>query len=170
MQAHETHKLLLPLNSICRLRMQHTCNIESTVGHLSSSCNCSSALYHCTIHPGTGSEPEGGGHVCKTTLSRTNTREGGLIVQISTRYSGTVTAVYNSVLSRCAMWELKTIDLINKWFSSPINKNSLGNRAGVGHHLPRTGSLSPIQSGGKGSGGCNVISTTQFNMWEKCSK
>ena len=150
--------------------MQHTCNTESTVGHLYSSCSWSPALYHCTIHPGTGSEPEGRSHVCKTILSRTNTCQGGPIVQVSTWYSGTVTAVYNSVLSRCATWELQTIGLSNKWFSNPLKKNSLGHSAGVGHHLPRTGSLSPTQSWGKGSGGCNVISTTRYNMWGKCSK
>ena len=167
MQAHGTLKLLLPLNSICRLRMQHTCNTESTVSCLYSSCSWSSALYHCTIHPGTGRKPEGRTHVCKTILDRTNTCKGGPIVQVSTRYSWNVTAVYHSVLSRCATWELQTTALSNKWYSSPINKNSLGHRAGVGHHLPRTGSLSPTQSGGKGSGGYNVISTTQYNMWEK---
>jgi len=136
------------------LSMPQTCYNQSTVGHLYSNCSWSGALYHCAIHPGTGSEPECRSHVCKTILSRTNTCQGGPIVQVSTRYSGIVTAVYHSVLSWCATWELKTIALTNKWFSSPINKKSLCHSTGVDTDLPRTGSLSPIQSRGQGGSGC----------------
>ena len=42
----------------------------------------------------------------------------------------------------------------NTWCNNPLNSISTKCSAGIGNHLPRTGSLGPIQTGGQGDVGC----------------
>ena len=140
--------------AIAPLSVYLTCNVESAAWHLYPSYSCYIAFHYCSIQPGIGSELEGGGPVCKNTVHITDICEGGLIVKVRTLHNrGGIITDQNCVF-RWGTCELKTIHRCKKWFCKPLNSNSLDHTAGEGHHLPRTGCLSPINTGIQGDSGC----------------
>ena len=110
---------------------------------------CTTALHHCSIQISSGSETEGRSHVCCSTLNRTNTHKGGLKVKVRTLYGWDITTSQYPWISGCKLHKSS----IQNWSSTPADKKSLNHSAGIGHLLPRTGSLPPIQSGAQGDGG-----------------
>ena len=111
-----------------------TYNIESLVCWWCGSCGHSTALHHCPIELSSGSEPEGGGHVCYTIhVESTNTCEGGLIVKVSTLYGGGWTTP--TVIRGCSRLKHHSSWIHKDWSSSPSDNSSLDHSAGEGHHL-----------------------------------
>ena len=133
-----------------------TSNDESLGCCLCASCSQTTALHHCPIELSSGSEPEGGRQVCYITHAISDICEGGQIVKVSTLYGWCITATPTFTRGWSILKPQKST-VHKDWISSPTDNGSLDHSAGVGHHLPRTGNLPPIHSGGQGDGGYKWI-------------
>ena len=96
-----------------------------------------------------GRDCQGCGEVCQS-CSITNIAD-----------KGNLEVSNNSLPNSICVIIINTI--INPWWSNPTDDSSTKYCAGVGHHLPRASSLSPIQSGGEGDGGCPCKNWSAFS-------
>ena len=129
------------------------CNSKITAFWWCGRWGYTTTLYHCLIETSCGSESEGGGHVCYTIhVKWTNVCEGGQKVKASTLHG----SASHSLIKRCGRYKPHKRFHHKDWSNSPGDSCCSSHIAGIGHHLPRTGGLPPIQSRCEGNGGWRI--------------